>query len=147
VSRITESLLVDASLKEVWDLYFDPVRWRAWVDGFAAVERSDGYPKVDGTLIWRSNPAGRGTVTERVVEHTPRTRHRIEWSDPESSGELLSEFAVEGDSVRTTLTLDYRLARGGPFAVLTERFFVRGQVRRSVQRSLLRLKHEAEAEM
>jgi hypothetical protein len=147
MSRVTESLLVDASLKEVWDLYFDPARWRSWVDGFAAVERSDGYPEVDGTLIWRSNPAGRGTVTERVVEHAPRTRHRIEWSDPESSGELLSEFGVEGDSVRVRLTLDYRLARGGPFAWLTERLFVRGQVRRSVQRSLLRFKREAEAEI
>jgi uncharacterized membrane protein len=145
MSRVTESLLVDASLKEVWDLYFDPARWRSWVDGFAAVERSDGYPEVDGTLIWRSNPAGRGTVTERVVEHSPRTRHRIEWSDPESSGELLSEFGVEGDSVRVRLTLDYRLPRGGPFAWLTERLFVRGQVRRSLQRSLLRFKHEAEA--
>jgi uncharacterized membrane protein len=58
---------------------------------------------------------------------------------------LLSEFGVEGDSVRVRLTLDYRLARGGPFAWLTERLFVRGQVRRSVQRSLLRFKHEAEA--
>jgi uncharacterized membrane protein len=145
MSRVTESLLVDASLKEVWDLYFDPARWRSWVDGFAAVERSDGYPEVDGTLIWRSNPAGRGTVTERVGEHSPRTRHRIEWSDPESSGELLSEFGVEGDSVRVRLTLDYRLPRGGPFAWLTERLFVRGQVRRSLQRSLLRFKHEAEA--
>jgi uncharacterized membrane protein len=144
MSRITESLLVDASLKDVWDLYFDPNRWRAWVDGFSSVERSDGYPEVDGTLVWRSNPAGRGTVTERVVEHSPRTRHRIEWSDPESSGQLLSEFAVEGDSARVTLTLDFGLPRGGPFAWLTERLFVRGPVRRSLQRSLLRFKHEAE---
>ena len=49
--------------------------------------------------------------------------------------------------MRVRLTLDYRLARGGPFAWLTERLFVRGQVRRSVQRSLLRFKHEAEAEI
>jgi hypothetical protein len=145
MNRITESLLVDASLKDVWDLYFDPTRWRAWVDGFSSVERADGYPEVDGTLVWRSNPAGRGTVTERVVEHSPRTRHRIEWSDPESSGGLLSEFAVEGDSARVTLTLDFGLARRGPFAWLTERLFVRGPVRRSLQRSLLRFKHEAEA--
>jgi hypothetical protein len=145
MSRITEALLVDGSLKEVWDLYFDPDRWAAWVDGFASVERSDGYPEAGGTLVWRSNPAGRGTVTERVVEHAPRTRHRTDWTDPESRGELLSEFGVEGESVRVSLTLDYRLARGGPFAWLTERLFVRGQVRRSLQRSLERLKREAEA--
>jgi uncharacterized membrane protein len=144
VATLTESLLVRGSLKEVWDFYFDPRGWPAWVDGFAAVERSDGYPEPGGTLVWRSKPAGRGTVSEHVVERSPRTRHRIEWSDPESSGELLSEFAVEGDAVRVTLTLDYRLAGGGPFGRITERLFVRGQVRQSLQRSLLRFKHEAE---
>jgi uncharacterized membrane protein len=144
MATLSESLLVRASLKEVWDFYFAPRGWPAWVDGFAAVGRSEGYPERGGTLVWRSTPAGRGTVSERVIEHSPRTRHRIEWSDPESSGELLSEFAVEGDAVRVTLTLDYRLARGGPFAALTERLFVRGQVGRSLQRSLLRFKHEAE---
>jgi uncharacterized membrane protein len=144
VATLTESLLVRGSLKAVWDFYFDPRGWPAWVDGFAAVERADGYPEQGGTLVWRSKPAGRGTVTERVIEHSPRTRHRIEWSDPESSGQLLSEFAVEGDDVRVRLTLDYRLARSGPFAWLTERLFVRGQVNRSLQRTLLRFKHEAE---
>jgi uncharacterized membrane protein len=145
VARLTESLLVHGSLKDVWDHYFEPRGWPAWVDGFAAVERADGYPEQDGTLVWRSKPAGRGTVTERVIEHSPRTRHRTEWSDPESSGELLSEFAVEGEDVRVTLTLDYKLAGGGPFSWLTERLFVRGQVDRSLQRTLLRFKHEAEA--
>ena len=144
MARLTESVLVDASLKEVWDEYFDPRGWPAWVDGFVSVERSAGYPEVGGTLVWRSKPAGRGTVSERVLEHSPRTRHRIEWSDPQSAGELLSEFAVEGEAVRVRLTLDYRLARGGPFARLTEWLFVRGQVRRSLQRTLLRFKHEAE---
>ena len=144
MATLSESLLVRGSLKEVWDFYFEPRGWPSWVDGFAAVERADGYPEQGGTLVWRSKPAGRGTVSERVVEHSPRTRHRIEWSDPESSGELRSEFAVEGEAVRVTLTLDYRLARGGPLAWLTERLFVRGQVKRSLQRTLLRFKHEAE---
>jgi uncharacterized membrane protein len=144
VATLTESLLVRAALKEVWDFYFDPRGWPAWVDGFGSVERSEGYPEVGGTLVWKSNPAGRGRVTERVIEHSPRTRHRIEWADPSSSGELLSEFAVEGEAVRVTVTLDYQLAGGGPFAWLTERFFVRGQVNRSLQRTLLRFKHEAE---
>jgi uncharacterized membrane protein len=144
VATLTESLLVRGSLKEVWEFYFDPRGWPSWVDGFAAVERAEGYPEQGATLVWRSKPAGRGTVTERVLEHSPRTRHRIEWSDPESSGALLSEFAVEGDAVRVTLRLDYRIAGGGPFNRITERLFVRGQVVKSLQRSLLRFKHEAE---
>jgi hypothetical protein len=43
-----------------------------------------------------------------------------------------------------TLELDYRLARGGPFAWLTDRLFVRSQVRASLRRSLIGLKREAE---
>ena len=144
MATLTESVQVQASLAETWDFYFEPRGWPSWVDGFAAVESVEGYPEQGGTLVWRSNPAGRGTVSERVVEHEPRRRHRIEFSDPESSGELASEFAIEGETTRVTLTLDYRLARGGPFAKLTERIFVRGQVRGSLQRSLLRFKHEAE---
>lgn len=144
MATLTESLLVRASLKEVWEFYFDPRGWPAWVDGFVAVERAEGYPEAGGTLVWRSNPAGRGTVTERVIEHSPRTLHRIAWSDPESAGELRTELAVEGEAVRVKLTLGYGLTSGGPLAWLTERLFVRSQMRGSLQRSLLRFKHEAE---
>lgn len=144
MATLAESLLVEASLAETWDFYFEPRGWPAWVDGFQAIESSEGFPVQGGTLVWRSIPAGRGTVRERVVEHDPRRRHRIEFSDPESSGGLLTEFAIEGEATRVTQTLDYRLPRSGPLAWLTERLFVRGQVRGSLQRSLLRFKHEAE---
>ena len=144
MAKLSESLLVEASLAEVWDHYFDPRGWRSWVDGFESAETSSGYPEEGGTLVWRSTPAGRGTVRERVIEHQPRRRHRIEYSDPGSSGELVTQFEIEGEATRVTLTLDYRLQRAGPFAWLTERLFVRGQVRGSLQRSLLRFKHDAE---
>jgi hypothetical protein len=97
VAKLTESLLVKASLKEIWDFYFEPRSWGSWVDGFQEVESiADDYPREGGTLVWRSNPAGRGRVTETVLEHSPRTRHRIRFSDPESEGELVSEFGIEG---------------------------------------------------
>ena len=144
MGELTESLLVDASLAETWEHYFDPRGWSAWVDGFQSVDVSEGYPEVGGTLVWLSNAAGRGRVEERVVEHSPRTRHRIEFSDPESTGELTSAFGVEGEATRVTLTLDYKITGGGPFRGLTDRLFVRGQVRQSLQRTLLRFKQEAE---
>ena len=56
-----ESLLVEASLAEIWDHYFEPRGWPAWVDGFHAVEsRTTAIPSEGGTLVWRSTPAGRG---------------------------------------------------------------------------------------
>jgi uncharacterized membrane protein len=144
VAKLTESALVEASLAETWDLYFEPRTWPAWVDGFGSVESLEGYPDDGGTLVWRSTPAGRGTVSERVIEHQPRRRHRIEFSDPGSSGEQLTRFEIEGDSTRVTIELDYSLPGGGPFTWLTDRLFVRGQVRRSLQRTLARFGREAE---
>jgi hypothetical protein len=141
---LAESILVSASLKETWDFYFEPRGWAAWVDGFASVESADGYPEAGGTLVWRSTPAGRGTVRERVIEHSPRTLHRISFEDPGSSGELETRLAVEGGGTRVAVKLEYALARGGPFARLTDRLFIRGQVRQSLQRTLLRFKREAE---
>ena len=79
-----------------------------------------------------------------MLEHSPRTRHRIEFSDPESSGELTSAFGVEGEATRVTLTLSYTLRSSGPFKAITDRLFVRSQVQKSLQRTLLRFKHEVE---
>jgi Polyketide cyclase / dehydrase and lipid transport len=144
MGKASASVHVRASLAETWDHYFEPRGWGSWVDGFQAVVSASGYPQPGATLRWRSVPAGRGTVTERVLEHEPRRRHRIAYEDPQSSGELLTELVIEGEGVRVTLSLDYRLPQRGPFAWLTDRLFVRGQLTRSLQRTLLRFKHEVE---
>jgi uncharacterized membrane protein len=144
MSRVEASILVEASLAETWDHYFDPRGWPAWVDGFEAVEAVEGYPERGGTVRWRSVRAGRGLVTERVLEHEPRRRHRIAFSDPESEGELVTEMRIEGRRTRVTLASEYRLPRRGPFAWLTDRLFVRSQVERSLARTLERFKHDTE---
>lgn len=144
MATATASAVVRASLAEAWDHYFDPRGWPAWVDGFGAVEAAEGYPGEGGTLTWRSVSAGRGRVSEQVLEHQPRQRHRIAFNDPESRGELLTEMAVEGEGTHVVLTIRYSLARGGPFAALTDVLFVRPQVRRSLERTLARFAREIE---
>lgn len=144
MAKLTESAQVEASLAETWDLYFDSHSWPMWVDGFASVDSNAGYPEDGGTLVWRSTPSGRGTVTERVIEHQPRRLHRIAFSDPQSSGELTTKFEIEGESTRVTLELDYSLPRSGGLAWLTDRLFVRSQVMRSLQRTLAAFAREAE---
>lgn len=142
---LTDSITVQASLSETWDYYFEPRGWPAWVDGFGSVDSSQGYPEVDGTLVWSSTPAGRGRVTEKVLAHEPRRLHRIEFSDPESSGELETTFEISrGERTTVSLELAYELAQGGPFGWLAERFFVRGQVAKSLRRTLLRFRLEIE---
>jgi uncharacterized membrane protein len=144
VATLSDSVRIRASLKQVWDYYFEPSRWPAWVDGFARVDESLRYPDEGGTLAWTSTPAGRGRVTERVLAHEPRTLHRIAFSDPESNGELTTRFEVDGEATRVTLELTYSLPSSGPIAWVTDRLFVRGQMAGSLRRTLGRLRLEAE---
>ena len=144
MSELTDSIHIDAPLARTWDYYFEPRGWAAWVDGFGSVESADRYPDAGGTLTWVSTPAGRGRVTERVLEHEPRTAHRISFADPESSGELTTRFEVDGEGTRVTLELSYRLEQGGFFSWISDRFFVRGQLAGSLRRTLQRLRLEVE---
>jgi uncharacterized protein YndB with AHSA1/START domain len=143
MAAVAEEVLIEASLAEVWDAYFEPHRWASWVDGFQTVLASEGYPEPGGTLKWRSNPSGRGTVSERVIEHDPRSRHRVAFSDDSSEGELLTTFTMERQSVRVRQELNYELREEKPLHSLTDRFFVRPRLRESLKRSLERLRAEA----
>ena len=144
VAKVSESVLVGASLAAAWDHYFDPKGWPDWVEGFERVERSDGYPEAGGTLVWQSNPAGRGTVTERVLAHEPRTLHRIAFSDPQSEGELTTRFAIEGEATRLTLELDYTVGGGGALSRITDLLFARSQVIASLRRTLMDFRYAVE---
>ena len=151
MSKAEATVEIEAPLAEVWDLYFDRDRWPSWVDGFASVVSSAGYPDGGGTLTWRSTPAGRGEVRERVVAHEPRSLHRIEYRDPGSQGTLETTFemlpaaaAETGRRTRVTQRLDYRVTSGGPLAPITDFLFIRGQMRGSLERSLADLRMEAE---
>ena len=146
MAKVSESVVVDAPLADVWDFYFRAETWPAWVDQFARVESSDGYPEAGGTLRWQSGAAGRGEVTERVLVHEPRSRHRVAFRDPESEGELETRFAIEpGEGTGATKVeqeLEYAITGGGVLSGLTDLLFVRSQMRRSLQRSLGRLRVE-----
>jgi uncharacterized protein YndB with AHSA1/START domain len=144
MATVTAEVEIGAQPIAVWDLYFDPDRWIDWVDQFASVVESDGYPEVGGTLRWRSGRAGRGEVTEKVVEHQPRSRHRIEFSDPESEGELLTTFEPTTDGTRCKMEFTYELRDAGIFARAADVFFVRSQMRASLTRSLVGLQVELE---
>jgi uncharacterized protein YndB with AHSA1/START domain len=154
VGKAAESVVIPASVAEVWDFYFEPRTWPAWVDGFGGVDESDDYPAAGGTLRWHSTAAGRGEVTEHVLEHEPRRLHSVEFSDPESAGTMTTRFEIvtEGDEddeggaggTRVTQEMEYKARSRGPLGPLTDILFVRSQVQRSLARSLDRLRHEVE---
>jgi uncharacterized protein YndB with AHSA1/START domain len=150
MADVEASVEIAAPLADVWELYFDPRRWPSWVDGFSAITSSEGYPETGGELRWTSTPAGRGAVTERVLEHEPRRLHRVGFTDPGAEGELevVFEMVPGGEADRRTKVtqrLSYRLRSAGPLGGITDRLFIRGQMRGSLERSLTDLRSEAEA--
>jgi hypothetical protein len=145
VPKITESGHIDASLAEVWDHYFDTAQWAEWVEGFqAVVEVDDTFPAVGGVLKWRSIPAGRGEVTERVIEHEHRRLHAIEFEDPSMTGTQRTTFAIDGDGTKVQIELSYRLANAGALTRIAGVFFIKGQVGGALTRTLVGLKHSCE---
>jgi hypothetical protein len=144
MSEVSAAVEIEASLAGTWDYHFDPRYWPTWADGFGSVVASEGYPQQGGRLRWRSSSAGRGEVSEQVLEHAPRRLHRIAFDDPQTRGELLTTFEIQGERVRVEQRLNYELTGGGIFGWITDRLFIRAQQRRSLQRSLWRLKHEIE---
>ena len=144
MAKVAAEQIVPASLAETWDLYFDPSRWPAWVDELHAVEElANGYPQMGGTVIWRSGPAGRGRVSETVLEHEPRRLHRIRYSDPSSEGEQRTDFSIEGEGTLVRLELTYSLLGAGPLKRITDLLFIRSQMGGMLARSLEGLRAEA----
>jgi uncharacterized protein YndB with AHSA1/START domain len=142
--KVSEELQIPATLAETWRLYFDPASWSRWVDEFRALDSiSDDYPEAGARLVWHSGPAGRGQVSETVLEHEPRRLHRIRFADPSSEGELTTTFRIEGDGTRVGLELDYSLVSGGLFSRVTDIFFIRSQMAQMLIRSLEGLRTEA----
>ena len=144
MATVAAELEVPAAPLAVWDLYFDEDLWPAWADQFGAVVSSDGYPEVGRTLRWRSGRAGRGGVTERVLEHRRPERHRVRFTDPQAEGELAVSFEASEAGTVVRQELAYELRRRGPLTRVADLLFVRSQMRLSLQRSLASFAAEVE---
>jgi hypothetical protein len=145
VRRVSASVTVPGRVVEAEELWYDPHRWAAWIDGFGHVAKLEGdWPAVGARLLWDSRPQGRGRVAERVVAYEPRGGQTLEVEDERLHGTQAVTFEPEGDEVRVTLTLEYSLKHGNPVLDL---LFIRRALRDSLQRTLTRFGHERRAEV
>ena len=72
MGRAEASIEVPGLASEAEALWYDPVRWPAWIDGFGhVVELDDGWP-AEGAARLDSTPEGRGRVLETVTAYEPR---------------------------------------------------------------------------
>jgi Polyketide cyclase / dehydrase and lipid transport len=129
-------------------LWYDPHRWPAWIDGFGHVIKLEGdWPQVGARLVWESPPKGRGRVQERVTAYEPRSGQTVEVEDERLRGTQTVAFEPAGDEVRITLTLTYELKQRTVLTPLTDPLFIRRELGDSLQRTLTRFGHERRAEL
>ena len=148
MSRARATTVVPGRIIEAEELYYDPHRWAAWIDGFGhAVKLEGDWPDVGARLIWDSPPRGRGRVQERVTAYEPRSGQTREVEDERLRGVQTVLFeTADADNVRLTVTLDYELKFRNVLTPLVDRLFIRRELTDSLRRSLARFGHERRAE-
>jgi polyketide cyclase/dehydrase/lipid transport protein len=141
---VAATITVPGRVVDAEELWYDPHRWAAWIDGFGHVAKLEGeWPQAGATLMWDSRPQGRGRVLERVVAYEPRGGQRLEVEDMKLMGTQAVAFEAEGEEVRVSLTLEYTLKERNPVVDL---LFVRRALRDSLRRTLTRFAHERRAD-
>jgi hypothetical protein len=147
MGRAKATIEVPGLASEAEALWYDPVRWPAWVDGFGhVVELSDGWPAT-GTLQWNSTPEGRGRVLETVTAFEPRSGQTLAVEDGRLRGTQRVEFSPGPEAVKVTLTLDYELKERNPLTWLVDGLFVRREVAASLRRTLARFVRERRGDL
>ena len=148
MSVARDAITVELTPEHAFALWTDVSRWPTFVDGFGHVERiDDSWPEEGAKLVWRSGPAGRGVVTERVVASEPAARFVTQVYEERMNGAQAVTFASTDDgTTRVDLELDYRLAQGGPLRAVTDLLFIRRAITDALRRTLRRFSTEAAEE-
>ena len=136
MSGVGASIDVPGLASEAEALWYDPVRWASWVDGFKAVASLPGGWPAEGALIWDSHPGGRGRVLEQVVAYEARVGQTLSVEDERLRGTQKVSFTPAGDHVTVRLELEYELKQRTPATRLVDLLFVRRQVEASLRRTL-----------
>lgn len=145
--RVEATILVPGRIVEAEDLFYDPRRRAAWIDGYGHTERVEGpWPMVGGRLTWESRPGGRGRVVERVTAHEARVSQSCAIEEERLRGTQVVSFTAEEAETRVTVSLDFTVEQRSAFGPLTA-FFVRRAMRDSLGRTLHRFAIERQAEL
>jgi hypothetical protein len=135
---VDASAVIPGTAHDAATVWFEASRWPDWVDGLEAVASVEGgWPEVGGTVVWRSVPAGRGQVTERVVAFDPLGGQTVEVSDDSITGRQTVSFTPSGDdAVEVVLSLEYRIRKRSIFTPVVDMLFVRNAWRTSLRATL-----------
>jgi Polyketide cyclase / dehydrase and lipid transport len=127
-------------------LWTDVSRWPSFIEGFArVVELDPSWPDQGSRAIWESVPAGRGRVTEKVVDLAPGQFSTLIFEDRLSGRQTLRASESEGGAW-VELSLEYTLTSYGPLGPVADVIFIRRALRDSLRRTITRFGVEAHEE-
>jgi hypothetical protein len=143
MTRVRAQRDVPGSVADAEAVWYEPVRWPSWVEGFGHVVAVEGdWPRAGASVTWQSRPGGRGHVTERVLSFEPGAGQEVEVADDSLSGRQSVRFEPLADGVSVSVVLDYRLTRRLPVGALVDRLFIRRALADSLRRTLERFAAE-----
>jgi uncharacterized membrane protein len=145
VAVVRREAVVDLTPEQAYELWTDTSRWPTFVDGFANLEQVDAeWPAPGAKLVWRSTPAGKGRVSEKVVSSEPPFRFATRVFEARSLGTQTIAFTpIEEGGTGVELSLDYKLTSGGPLRAVTDLLFIRRAQGDALTRTLRRFAIEA----
>jgi hypothetical protein len=133
---------IDLAPPRAADLWADTTRWPTFIDGFARVlEQAPEWPEPGAKLTWESTPAGRGRVTERVLQRTPGA-FVTQVFEERLSGTQSVYFSAD----EVVMQLEYELPQGGPLRGITDALFIRRAITDALRRTVRRFSTEAAEE-
>ena len=125
-------------------LWLDTARWPTFVDGFGRVDRRhERWPEPGATVVWKTRPGGRGTVTLKVLEIEPPSRVVVRVFDDKLTGVETATFEPDAGGSRVEVALDYELNERTPLKAIADVVFIRRALRDSIRRTLDRFAIEA----
>jgi uncharacterized membrane protein len=147
MGRAEASVEVPGLASDAEALWYDPIRWPAWIDGFGhLVEVAEGWP-ADGRVVWNSTPGGRERVLEDVVSYEPRAGQTLAVEDSRLRGTQRVAFTPGPEHTKVTLSLEYEIKERTPVTWLVDALFVRREVLASLRRTLSRFARERRGDM
>jgi Polyketide cyclase / dehydrase and lipid transport len=140
----TDLVLTPEAALRLWS---DPDRWATFVEGFSRVlERDPSWPSGGAKLVWESSPAGRGRVTETVLEAEGPDRFVTRVFEERLHGTQTFRVVESEGGSRAELALEYELTKYGALSAVADAIFIRRAIRDSLRRTLRRFSVEAEEE-
>jgi Polyketide cyclase / dehydrase and lipid transport len=140
----TDLVLTPEAALRLWS---NPDRWPTFVEGFARVlDRDPSWPRGGAKLVWESTPAGRGRVTERVVDAEGPDRFVTRVFEERLHGTQTFRVVESEGGSRAELALEYELTKYGALGAVADAIFIRRAIRDSLRRTLRRFSVEAEDE-